>query len=79
MTFFKKKFILLFFVLIKVNFCTSKLLLSANMLETVLIVLNRWALYPPGKVPIGVTVHVSDEDGDVHIDTPSSLQVILQI
>ena len=39
------------------------------------IFLDRWALYPPGKVPLGVTVHVNDEDGDVNIDTPSSLQV----
>lgn len=38
--------------------------------------LGRWALYPPGRVPLGVTVHVNDEDGDVNIDTPSSLQVI---
>lgn len=36
----------------------------------------RWALYPPGRVPLGVTVHVNDEDGDVDIETPSSLQVI---
>ncbi|KAI4388722.1 hypothetical protein MLD38_001027 [Melastoma candidum] len=35
---------------------------------------KRWALYPPGKVPLGVTVHVSDENGDVHVDTPTSLQ-----
>ncbi|XP_058786355.1 lysine-specific demethylase JMJ21-like isoform X2 [Vicia villosa] len=35
---------------------------------------KRWALYPPGKVPLGVTVHVNDEDGDVSIETPSSLQ-----
>ncbi|KAI4307418.1 hypothetical protein L6164_030610 [Bauhinia variegata] len=35
---------------------------------------KRWALYPPGKVPLGVTVHVNEEDGDVNIDTPSSLQ-----
>jgi hypothetical protein len=27
-------------------------------------------------VPGGVTVHVSDEDGDVDIETPTSLQVI---
>ncbi|CAA0840479.1 F-box protein [Striga hermonthica] len=33
-----------------------------------------WALYPPGRVPLGVTVHVNDDDGDVNIDTPSSLQ-----
>ncbi|KAI9097565.1 hypothetical protein K1719_025336 [Acacia pycnantha] len=35
---------------------------------------KRWALYPPGKVPLGVTVHVNEEDGDVNIETPSSLQ-----
>lgn len=39
------------------------------------IMLNRWALYPPGRVPLGVTVHVNDEDGDVNVETPSSLQV----
>ncbi|KAJ1386188.1 Protein kinase-like domain superfamily [Sesbania bispinosa] len=33
-----------------------------------------WALYPPGKVPLGVTVHVNEEDGDVNVETPSSLQ-----
>jgi hypothetical protein len=27
-------------------------------------------------VPGGVTVHVNDEDGDVDIETPTSLQVI---
>jgi hypothetical protein len=32
-------------------------------------------MYPPGRVPGGVTVHVSDEDGDVDIETPTSLQV----
>ncbi|KAK9930455.1 hypothetical protein M0R45_027492 [Rubus argutus] len=35
---------------------------------------KRWALYPPGRVPIGVTVHVNKEDGDVNIETPTSLQ-----
>ncbi|KAL3504772.1 hypothetical protein ACH5RR_034613 [Cinchona calisaya] len=35
---------------------------------------KRWALYPPGKVPLGVTVNVNEDDGDVNIDTPSSLQ-----
>ncbi|XP_044474735.1 F-box protein At1g78280 isoform X1 [Mangifera indica] len=35
---------------------------------------KRWALYPPGRVPLGVTVHVNDEDGDVNIESPSSLQ-----
>jgi hypothetical protein len=39
------------------------------------IMLNRWALYPPGRVPLGVTVHVNEEDGDVNVETPSSLQV----
>lgn len=37
--------------------------------------LNRWALYPPGRVPLGVTVHVNEDDGDVNIETPSSLEV----
>ena len=37
---------------------------------------DRWALYPPGKVPLGVTVHVNEEDGDVNVETPSSLQVL---
>ncbi|KAL6179441.1 hypothetical protein ACLB2K_050956 [Fragaria x ananassa] len=35
---------------------------------------KRWALYPPGRVPIGVTVHVNEDDGDVNIETPTSLQ-----
>ncbi|XP_038717903.1 F-box protein At1g78280 isoform X2 [Tripterygium wilfordii] len=35
---------------------------------------KRWAMYPPGRLPLGVTMHVNDEDGDVHIDSPSSLQ-----
>ncbi|VAH33731.1 unnamed protein product [Triticum turgidum subsp. durum] len=38
-----------------------------------------WALYPPGRVPGGVTVHVSAEDGDVDIETPTSLQWWLDI
>lgn len=42
--------------------------------NTLLCGRKRWALYPPGKVPLGVTVHVNDEDGDVNIETPSSLQ-----
>ncbi|GJN40729.1 hypothetical protein PR202_gn00022 [Eleusine coracana subsp. coracana] len=42
------------------------------------ILFSRWALYPPGRVPGGVTVHVSDEDGDVDIDTPTSLQESLE-
>ncbi|PRQ21773.1 putative procollagen-lysine 5-dioxygenase [Rosa chinensis] len=32
-----------------------------------------WTLYLPGRVPIGVTVHVNEEDGDVNIETPTSL------
>ncbi|CAL1390313.1 unnamed protein product [Linum trigynum] len=42
--------------------------------NTLLCGQKRWALYPPGRVPLGVTVHVNEEDGDVNIDTPSSLQ-----
>lgn len=42
--------------------------------NTLLCGRKRWALYPPGKVPLGVTVHVNEDDGDVNIDTPSSLQ-----
>ncbi|GAB2224257.1 hypothetical protein Droror1_Dr00005009 [Drosera rotundifolia] len=42
--------------------------------NTLLCGRKRWALYPPGRVPFGVTVHVNEEDGDVNIDTPSSLQ-----
>ncbi|KFK42213.1 hypothetical protein AALP_AA2G226200 [Arabis alpina] len=42
--------------------------------NTLLCGRKRWALYPPGKVPLGVTVHVNEDDGDVSIDTPTSLQ-----
>ncbi|KNA15547.1 hypothetical protein SOVF_097330 [Spinacia oleracea] len=42
--------------------------------NTLLCGRKRWALYPPGKVPLGVTVHVNEEDGDVNVETPSSLQ-----
>ncbi|KAG8632916.1 hypothetical protein MANES_18G065400v8 [Manihot esculenta] len=42
--------------------------------NTLLCGRKRWALYPPGRVPMGVTVHVNEEDGDVNVDTPSSLQ-----
>lgn len=45
------------------------------MLEIAESCVNRWALYPPGRVPAGVVVHVNEEDGDVNIETPSSLQV----
>ncbi|KAL5705165.1 Lysine-specific demethylase jmj21 [Ranunculus cassubicifolius] len=47
--------------------------------NTLLCGRKRWALYPPGRVPLGVTVHVDEEDGDVNIDTPSSLQWWLDI
>lgn len=40
---------------------------------------KRWALYPPCKVPPGVTVHVNEEDGDVNIESPPSLQWWLDI
>lgn len=40
---------------------------------------KRWALYPPGRVPPGVVVHVNEEDGDVNIETPSSPQWWLDI
>uniref|UniRef100_A0A5B7AP33 F-box protein n=1 Tax=Davidia involucrata TaxID=16924 RepID=A0A5B7AP33_DAVIN len=42
--------------------------------NTLLCGCKRWALYPPGRVPLGVTVHISEEDGDVNVETPSSLQ-----
>uniref|UniRef100_A0A7N0UM70 F-box protein n=1 Tax=Kalanchoe fedtschenkoi TaxID=63787 RepID=A0A7N0UM70_KALFE len=42
--------------------------------NTLLCGRKRWALYPPGRVPVGVTVHVNEEDGDVNVDTPTSLQ-----
>lgn len=42
--------------------------------NTLLCGRKRWALYPPGRVPLGVTVHVNEDDGDVSIDTPTSLQ-----
>lgn len=32
-------------------------------------------MYPPGTVPLGVTVHVDDDDGDISVDSPTSLQV----
>ncbi|KAH9690650.1 F-box protein [Citrus sinensis] len=42
--------------------------------NTLLCGRKRWALYPPGRVPLGVTVHVNEDDGDVNIETPSSLE-----
>lgn len=47
--------------------------------NTLLYGLKRWALYPPGRVPAGVTVHVNEEDGDVNIESPTSLQWWLDI
>ncbi|XP_042493382.1 F-box protein At1g78280-like isoform X2 [Macadamia integrifolia] len=47
--------------------------------NTLLCGRKRWALYPPGRVPVGVTVHVNEEDGDVNIETPTSLQWWLDI
>ncbi|KAG6510861.1 F-box protein At1g78280-like [Zingiber officinale] len=47
--------------------------------NTLLVGRKRWALYPPGRVPAGVTVHVNEEDGDVNIESPSSLQWWLDI
>ncbi|KAG0480305.1 hypothetical protein HPP92_011163 [Vanilla planifolia] len=47
--------------------------------NTLLCGRKRWALYPPGRVPVGVTVHVSEDDGDVNIESPSSLQWWLDI
>ncbi|KAK9165748.1 hypothetical protein Scep_000939 [Stephania cephalantha] len=47
--------------------------------NTLLCGRKRWALYPPGTVPPGVTVHVNEENGDVNADTPSSLQWWLDI
>ncbi|KAG6705463.1 hypothetical protein I3842_07G180400 [Carya illinoinensis] len=47
--------------------------------NTLLCGRKRWALYPPGRVPLGVTVHVNEEDGDVNVEAPSSLQWWLDI
>ncbi|XP_078440783.1 putative glycosyltransferase [Wolffia australiana] len=47
--------------------------------NTLLVGRKRWALYPPGKVPAGVIVHVNEDDGDVDVETPSSLQWWLDI
>ncbi|OUZ99609.1 F-box domain [Macleaya cordata] len=42
--------------------------------NTLLCGRKRWALYPPGRVPLGVTVHESEEDGDINVEGPTSLQ-----
>lgn len=47
--------------------------------NTLLCGRKRWALYPPGRVPVGVTVHVNEDDGDVNIESPSSLQWWLDV
>ncbi|CAL9064525.1 unnamed protein product [Musa banksii] len=47
--------------------------------NTLLVGRKRWALYPPGRVPAGVTVHVNEEDGDINIETPTSLQWWLDV
>ncbi|GAQ84534.1 Phosphatidylserine-specific receptor PtdSerR [Klebsormidium nitens] len=40
---------------------------------------KRWALYPPGRVPPGVTLRVSEDDGDLSFDGPPSLQWWLDV
>ena len=39
---------------------------------------KRWALYPPWRIPPGVTFHV-DDDGDVNIESPSPLDWFLDV
>jgi hypothetical protein len=39
----------------------------------------RWALYPPGRVPPAVIVHVDEDDGSVNFDGPTSLQWWLDV
>lgn len=53
----------------------SSLLMNYSYMTNTTLFLYRWALYPPGRVPAGVTVHVNEEDGDINIETPTSLQV----
>ncbi|XP_024388879.1 lysine-specific demethylase JMJ21 isoform X3 [Physcomitrium patens] len=40
---------------------------------------KRWALYPPGRVPPAVVVHVDLDDGSVNFDGPTSLQWWLEV
>ncbi|CAM6089280.1 unnamed protein product [Calypogeia fissa] len=40
---------------------------------------KRWALYPPGKVPPGVTLDIDEDDGSVHYDGPNSVQWWLDV
>ncbi|CAK9871623.1 unnamed protein product [Sphagnum jensenii] len=40
---------------------------------------KRWALYPPGRVPPAVIVHVDEDDGSVNFDGPTSLQWWLDV
>ncbi|CAI5464831.1 unnamed protein product [Closterium sp. Yama58-4] len=47
--------------------------------NTLLVGRKRWALYPPGKVPPGVTLRVDDDSGDVDYDGPTSLKWWLEV
>ncbi|CAI5981270.1 unnamed protein product [Closterium sp. NIES-64] len=47
--------------------------------NTLLAGRKRWALYPPGKVPPGVTLRVDDDSGDVDYDGPTSLKWWLEV
>ncbi|KAH7295900.1 hypothetical protein KP509_27G069900 [Ceratopteris richardii] len=40
---------------------------------------KRWALYPPGRVPPSVIVHADEDDGEVDVDSPTSLQWWLDV
>ncbi|KAI5061372.1 hypothetical protein GOP47_0023877 [Adiantum capillus-veneris] len=40
---------------------------------------KRWALYPPGRVPPSVIVHADEDEGEVDIDSPTSLQWWLDV
>lgn len=47
--------------------------------NSLLVGRKRWALYPPGKVPPGVTLHMDEMDGETHADGPTSLQWWLEV
>ncbi|GJP47702.1 hypothetical protein CLOM_g6874 [Closterium sp. NIES-68] len=47
--------------------------------NTLLVGRKRWALYPPGKVPPGVTLRVDDDSGEVDYDGPTSLKWWLEV
>lgn len=51
------------------------LLSVMQLLKSCFMSFFRWALYPPGHVPPGVTLDVDEDDGSVHYDGPNSLQV----